>query len=564
MDKRLFLALGLSALVIVLTQIIFPAPRRQPSRTVSTSADSTLSARADSPDSATPALGGRVPESTTGGAASADTGASAATLTIPPETVSVMTPRVAYGFSTAGAVPVSAVLRQYEALSQPGSKVELARPGLPLLSFALVNGSDTVQLDRTTFAVDTSARGNSGSSDIAFRANAGRANVLIAYSFGSDGYMAGVTGTVTGLDPARRALLITLPGGLRSQEADSVDNNNQLALAYKAVGKEVESVPFAKLDTGERLAVKGPLNWVATRNKYFLVAVLSDTAASPFPGATFASGHRPVKKQATNANATLTQPISPDGRFAFNVYMGPQEWRRLRSLGRDLVYVNPSGGIFRAIVQPFSTLIMSALLWMHDRLSLSYGWVLVVFGIVVRLILWPLNQSAMRSNLKMQRLQPEMQEIQKKYKSDPEKQQAAMMRLYKEHNMSPLSMFSGCLPMLLPMPVLFALFFVFQNTIEFRGVSFLWLADISQKDPYYIIPVLMGVSMFLLSWIGMRGVPPNPQAKMMGYALPVVMTVFFLNLASGLNLYYAVQNIAALPQQWLIANERRKGSAKAK
>jgi YidC/Oxa1 family membrane protein insertase len=99
---------------------------------------------------------------------------------------------------------------------------------------------------------------------------------------------------------------------------------------------------------------------------------------------------------------------------------------------------------------------------------------------------------------------------------------------------------------------------VFQNTIEFRGVSFLWLPDISLKDPYYIVPILMGLSMFVLSWIGIRNAPPNPQAKIMAYFLPVLMTVFFLNFASGLNLYYAVQNIAALPQQWLIANERAK------
>ena len=103
---------------------------------------------------------------------------------------------------------------------------------------------------------------------------------------------------------------------------------------------------------------------------------------------------------------------------------------------------------------------------------------------------------------------------------------------------------------------------MFQNTIEFRGVSFLWLPDISVKDPYYIVPLLMGASMYALSWIGMRNSPPNPQAKMMSWLMPVMMTVFLFNFASGLNLYYAVQNLAALPQQWLIANERGKsGSA---
>jgi YidC/Oxa1 family membrane protein insertase len=249
------------------------------------------------------------------------------------------------------------------------------------------------------------------------------------------------------------------------------------------------------------------------------------------------------------------------GEFSFEIYAGPQEWRRLRALGRDMEHANPYGGFMKGVVQPFATIVMRALLWMHDTLRLSYGWVLVIFGIAVRLILWPLNQRAMRSSLKMQVIQPEMAAIQKKYRNNPQKQQEEMVRIYREHGMSPFSMFSGCLPMLIPMPVLFALFFVFQNTIEFRGVSFVWLADISLKDPYYLLPLIMGASMYLLSWIGLRNAPPNPQAKMMSYMFPVIMTVALLNMAAGLNLYYAVQNIAALPQQWLIARERARQTA---
>jgi YidC/Oxa1 family membrane protein insertase len=184
--------------------------------------------------------------------------------------------------------------------------------------------------------------------------------------------------------------------------------------------------------------------------------------------------------------------------------------------------------------------------------------VLVIFGIVIRMLLWPLNQKAMRKCIQIQRLQPELQEIQRKYKTDPDKQRDALVKLYQSHGMSPLSPMLGCLPMLLPMPVLFALYFVFQNTIEFRGVHFLWLPDISLRDPYYIIPIVMGASMFLLSWIGMRSTPPNPQTKMMSYMMPVMFTIMFLNFASGLNLYYAVQNIAALPQQWILTRERAK------
>jgi YidC/Oxa1 family membrane protein insertase len=201
---------------------------------------------------------------------------------------------------------------------------------------------------------------------------------------------------------------------------------------------------------------------------------------------------------------------------------------------------------------------MRALLWIKHTTQLNYGWVLVLFGVIIRLALWPLNQGAMRTSMKMQRLQPELQALQKKYSDDPRKQQEAIMKLYKEHGMSPLSPLMGCLPMLLPMPVLFALYFVFQNTIEFRGVSFLWLPDISLRDPYFITPIFMGISMFVMSWIGTRNSPPNPQAKMMMYMMPVMLTVLFFNFASGLNLYYAVQNVAAIPQQWLLARERAK------
>jgi YidC/Oxa1 family membrane protein insertase len=198
---------------------------------------------------------------------------------------------------------------------------------------------------------------------------------------------------------------------------------------------------------------------------------------------------------------------------------------------------------------------------MHTQFKLNYGWVLIIFGIVVRIALWPLNQSAMRSSLRMQRIQPELQAMQQKYKANPEKMQEEYMKLLKAHDMTPFSQFTGCLPMLIPMPVLFAVFFVLQNTIEFRGVPFLWLTDISLKDPYYILPLIMGVTMFVLSWVGLRNSPPNPQAKMMGYLMPGMMVALFVNFPAGLNLYYAVQNLAALPQQWMIARERAKGTA---
>jgi YidC/Oxa1 family membrane protein insertase len=161
----------------------------------------------------------------------------------------------------------------------------------------------------------------------------------------------------------------------------------------------------------------------------------------------------------------------------------------------------------------------------------------------------------------MQRIQPELTAIQAKYKGDPQRLQTEMMKLYKEHNMSPFSSLSGCLPMLIPLPVFFALFFVFQNTIEFRGVPFLWLPDISIKDPFFVLPIAVAITAMALSWIGMKGMKANEQQKIMMYMMPAMMLLFFFNMASGLNLYYLVQNLASLPQQWLIAHERSKAQA---
>jgi YidC/Oxa1 family membrane protein insertase len=193
---------------------------------------------------------------------------------------------------------------------------------------------------------------------------------------------------------------------------------------------------------------------------------------------------------------------------------------------------------------------------MHDVLGIGYGWVLILFGVLMRIALWPLNSKAMRSQLKTMELQPVIKDIQTKYKNDPEKLQREMIRLYKEEGFNPLG---GCLPLLLPWPILITLFFVFQSTIAFRGQGFLWLPDLSQPDPLYVLPVLMGVSIFVLQWLNLKANPdPTPQMKMLTYAMPVMLVILFLNFASGLNLYYAASNVASLPQQLQIMAERKK------
>jgi YidC/Oxa1 family membrane protein insertase len=548
MEKRFFLALVLTALVVIATNLLFPpavrppAPARGSSATTDTGSHPTTAAVAPLTSAPPPSAG---PSNSSGQAINA----SVATVRTP-----LVTEKTHYLFSNIGAAPTSAVLNEFASRrTNDGRRVELVRDRDALIRFRLRTATDTIRLDSIPFTVteDTDAAGRPR---LTYAAPTRLGQATIAYTFAPDSYLVHVRGRVEGAtEPAY--LTVDLPGGLRSEEADTLEDQRHLAYAFKPQRDDARSIAF-RLDPGERKVIPGPLTWVAAKNKYFVVGLLTDSTEAPFSELTVTGGPR-TSKTPSNASATAVQELRK-GAFGFDIYAGPQQWRRLLALGRDFENVNPYGGILHGVVQPFATIVMKILLWMKEATHLNYGWVLVLFGVVVRLILWPLNQSAMRTSLKMQRIQPQLAEIQARHKGDPQKAQAEIMRVYREHGMSPFSTFSGCLPMLIPMPVLFALFFVFQNTIEFRGVPFLWLPDISIKDPYYILPIFMGISMYALSWIGMRGTPPNPQTKMMNYMLPVVMTVLFLNFASGLNLYYAVQNLAALPQQWRIARERAK------
>jgi YidC/Oxa1 family membrane protein insertase len=541
MDKRTLLAFALMALVIVVTPMIFKSPSRTaiPPRT-----DSTKVVTSSPPT---------VVEAPPVSAVPPSPGAPAATArAVVSDTTTVDAPSVKLTLASAGAVPLSVQLKGYRDL-RPGVRdtMVLRQAVGPLLHYRLALGRDTVNLDTVAFS-----RAQNGGV-VKFTSNS--PPIAISYSVPRDGFASTVRGSVANA-PANSALLIDLPQGLETGEADTTDDQRHLAYGYKLGQRDPSSVSFGKLDPATTRADSGDITWVAARTKYFLVALLraSDSlAAKPFRMIAMRGAPR-IGKTATHAMAVAVQPLTADGHFGFELYMGPQSWEHLHAAGHELENVNPYAGWLHGIVQPFSTIIMRVLLWMKRTLSLNYGWVLVIFGVAIRLLLWPLNQKAMRTSIAMQRLQPELAEVQKKYKNDPEKQRDALVKLYQSHGMSPLSPLLGCMPMLLPMPVLFALYFVFQNTIEFRGVSFLWLPDISLRDPYFITPLAMGVSMFVLSWLGMRAAPPNPQTKMMSYMMPVMFTVMFLNFAAGLNLYYAVQNIAALPQQWLLSRERQR------
>ena len=556
MDKRFFLALFLSLIAIAVSQLLFPPPKAVPSSQRNGVNDSAAKKMAASSTNEVVA-----PESSGAPAGVSPTKSpsekTSVTTRAVAETTVVSTQKAIYKFSSIGATPVSVVAREYRNRSPAGGLVDFGTVGNPLVHYRLITATDTADLSQVPFsAVRTRTR--TGEEELTYNGSVGSHAVSISYAIPQDtsaSYLVRVSGRISGVQsPAY--LIIELPRTLQPTEADTAGDHRTLAYSFKPQRDHARSVLFGSLDPGEKTLEPGPLNWVAVKNKYFVFGILSLPNGTPFSEATLTGGPR-TSKIATNAAASVVQEVR-NGAFGYEIYAGPQESQRLARVGRDFDHVNPYGWRFlQGMVHPIASKVIQGLLWMHNRLNLTYGWVLIILGILVRLVLWPLNQSVMRSSLKMQELQPKLAAAQKKYK-DPVQQREAIMKVYNDAGVSPFAGLTGCLPALLPMPILFALFFVFQNTIEFRGVPFFWLHDISVKDPLYVLPLLMGASMYLLSWIGMRSAPPNPQAKMMGYMFPVMMTVVLLNMASGLNLYYTAQNIAALPQQWMIARERAK------
>jgi YidC/Oxa1 family membrane protein insertase len=472
-------------------------------------------------------------------------------------------PLYRFEFSSYGARLLSAELPQFHSLRHEGVVDLVPEGAVDYLGQRLLVGTDTVDLRTAEFRPEPegglrlSAGGGAATLRFVYEHPTTPLRLELAYSFDPDSYVVGVSGTLAGLE--RATLLTSLGDGLAFAEADSVNEARMMAYVHNHLRDGIQSEPVAG---AEPTIVPGPLVWAAFRSKFFVLAMLAGASDEMTSDADYLGGLM-VRESALaeRVHVTAAQTVGNDGRFDYRLFLGPQEYARLSSLGQGMEEVNPYGWrFFRPIIRPFVSIIMAVLVFLHTNLNIGYGWVLVVFGVAMRIVLWPLNHKAMKAQLRNMAVQPLVAEIQKKHKDNPEKLQKEMMRLYKEHGFNPLA---GCIPMLLPWPVLIALFFVFQNTIELRGVPFLWLPDLSAKDPLYLLPILLAVSMFAMQWVSLRSLEQsNPQMKMMLWLMPGMMLFIFMNLASGLNLYYATANIATIPQQIWIAKERKKMKGK--
>ena len=473
--------------------------------------------------------------------------------------IEVESPLYRFTFSNRGARLVGAELLGFPSFHEEGP-VDLVPNGVEgYLGQKLVVGRDTVDLSSVPFEVEPAEGvvleegGGAETLTFVYQHPTQPFRFEMEYEFRPDQYQVWVRGRVQGLD---RPLLVTdLGAGLAYAEVDSAGEAQQMAYVTNHLTDGIRST---RLDDADLGIVEGPFVWTAFRNKFFVLALLAGESEVAGPDTRYLGGLLLGESELPGrVRVAAAQTVGDRGAFTYRLFMGPQEYARLSSLGQGLEEVNPYGWrLFRPIIRPFVSIIMTVLVFLHTTLGVGYGWVLVIFGVLMRVVLWPLNHKAMRAQLRNMAVQPLLQEIQAKHKDNPEKLQKEMMRLYKEHGFNPLA---GCVPMLLPWPILIALFFVFQNTIELRGVPFLWLPDLAAPDPLYILPVFMGASMFVMQWVSMKSIEQvNPQMKMMMWLMPGMMVLIFFNLASGLNLYYATANVATIPQQIWINNERKK------
>lgn len=550
MDRRVVAAILLMMLVAVAPAVLFkrPIPPPQAEQVDSSGV----------PVASTPTPAG--PQAAAAPAATLDPTLPEVAPAQAPDTITVRSPLYEYRFSTRGGRLIAATLADYRSMlpADEGRAAQILQSTSAFLASSLVVGGDTVPLGETLFAASRQELDvMAGESELTLTATVRGLPVTLTYRFVPESYHIAVAGRIEGVGPNGGQLLIGMGPGLRNTESDSAEHRRELGVVVKA--EDTEMTRFQNVEQGQPLVLSGPFEWVAIKSKYFVTAIFAMDSTQPAGSRGRLSGARafhadPLSPKPALVDVQASLPVGSDGRFHYLVYAGPMEYPRLNALGNEFDDVNPYGwAVFRWLIRPVALGARWLLVWMHDNLGLAYGMVLIAFGVMIRLLLWPLNQKAMRSSMEMQAIQPIMKEMQEKYKNDPQKLQQEMFKLYKEHNVNPLG---GCWPMLLPWPVLLALFFVFQNSIELRGESFLWMPDLSRADPLFITPILMGLSMYGLMKLGQRGMAPNPQMKMMLYIMPPMMTFMFGQFASGLNLYYFISNMASIPQQWMLTQER--------
>ena len=305
-------------------------------------------------------------------------------------------------------------------------------------------------------------------------------------------------------------------------------------------GKRLEEFKTSKVKkVGGYREFSGEIRWFGFEDKYFLTAVIPRNAEE-----TTLTIRRVDDEIISLYYGSIPATIEPGAQYVkkYLIFMGPKELETLKASGHGLKKALDFG-FFDLIAKPM----LVAMNWIFS-FTHSFGWSIIILTIIIKILLYPLTLKSFTSMKGLQKVQPLMKEIQAQYKDDKQKLNQEMMKLYSEHKINPMG---GCLPMILQIPILFALYRVFFSAIELRHTPFYivgtWLPDLSARDPYFITPILMGLSQFV-----MQKMTPTTgdatQQKIMLF-MPVFFTFLFLTFPSGLVLYWLVSNILSILQQ---------------
>ncbi len=273
--------------------------------------------------------------------------------------------------------------------------------------------------------------------------------------------------------------------------------------------------------------------WVGYRTKYFMFAVVPN--GTKLDDITGVSDGKFDTKLILTAHGHTT---------AATLYLGPIDYYLLRNIGYGLWKAYDFGP---SIIRPFSKALLAILRFIYNHIVHNYGWAIVLFAVLMKLVFFPLNIKNLRNMHRMQQLKPKIDALRKMYKDDPQRMQRETMELYKQYGVNP---FSGCFVILLQLPIFWAMFLVLKTYIDLRGAPWiLWIRDLSAKDPYYILPILMG-----LASVAQALMQPtqDEQSRLMAIIMPVVFTFIFITFPSGVVLYWLTFNLLGIIEQFWI------------
>lgn len=375
-------------------------------------------------------------------------------------------------------------------------------------------------------------------------AEQGGVRLTKTFTFKRNDYVIDVRHDVTNLTqaPVAPSLYFQLEHDGLKPEGDTFFNSSYTGPTLWTPEEHYQKLTFDKITKGTAdYAKKANDGWIAISQHFFVSAFIPPEKAP-----------RDIYTKALGNNLFAIGAVEPLGTIApgatvsnaARLYSGPQVQKLLEKVtpGLDLVRDYAWAAI---IAKP----IFATMNWLHSMIG-NWGWTIMAFTILIKLLFFPLSAAGYRSMAKMKTVTPKMQAIRERYKNDPAKMQQATMELYKAEKINPLG---GCLPIVVQMPVFLALYWVLQAAVEMRGATWLWIPDLTLKDPFFILPVLYAISMFITQRLNPQ--PADPvQAKMMMF-MPLAFSVMFLFFPSGLVLYWVVNNMISMAQQYIITKK---------